>query len=600
LEALLKSLKNNKMQNALIIFATLILAIIVYHPFLSSAVVTDDELIVREFVRHHNFLGVVRDTIRLQMQQGRVLFSIPIAINLFIFYKYEYLASSIKVILTLSNIIIFGIFIHDVFKNVRLTGLCMVLLAIFMPLTWESMMPSIYVHLFGLSISFLLISFIAFYESIRNNKHKVLLIILTLITLLYALCTYELFVLYVPFYLCLYLYKCRDNLNTNTIGNLFKVCLPVISTCAVFIGAYLLLQKAYPSHYSGNSFAVINLLDIFRAFVTLTKASIPGYFLINIKYRYIIQNILFTNDKLGINLLNTFFINFFNAGTLCFAFSGFILIGMIFYISENHKGLTFRDSLYVLATALFYFVFPAFMMSLTKRNVEVGPQGFLAWPASYFCYFAIVFIISYILTMMLPKKNLWAMITASVLIIALALPIQAMNNVIGKTQGALYQRLLTMESFVNTNLLKNTSKSSVLAPDFYEHYYSMGFHPLYWNEYADIVGTSARFITISDGKENYYASAPVDFSYAPYVYFAPVSGVKGSNDFANKVYILSRVRLGGKSAFVCVDPSAMLYSKIDLPAPSIDQGLWVYTLTFSKPIVISQDVRISGSTIVLP
>lgn len=462
--SLIKKLKKNRKNNLLIILFSIVLMFPIYR----TGINVNDEL----QLRFYRFLGLKSffkyHYEAVLKQQGRMPFPLVLNDYLNFFSTEQKIYKLVEIFIIISNVVLFGYFLYKVTKNRKLSLLSMIIFITFLPMGWESVPPDAYTGMYGISISVFFISLI-YYENYLETKNKNFLII-SGITYLYCLLTYELFLFYFIIYLVIVLFK-KDN-NLKIIYNNLKYII-LITLCYIIL--YFILRLCYPSIYDGNKLALISLKRTLEQIFFMFKSSFPGYYLFNVKYQFLFR---VYNEFSGISEF------FLNIRIIFYIILGIYFINKI--LELNTPKMEIKKNIFLILIIIFLMILTLSVRVLSKSNQEnpiVGPDLFIGFTNTYFVYFLSVFIISSIISIF--NNKIFKILIASIFII-FSTSVQIMNEVISLTQEKEYKKLMDTEKIFETGELSKWNGKKIFSEDLYKMGLSLGVHRDYWTEFSKI------------------------------------------------------------------------------------------------------------------
>lgn len=458
----------------------IIFVIIVLFPLYRVGIVVNDELQARYFASQ-GIKKFFSQYFNLNFKiQGRIALTSIINWYLNYFSVKQSIFKLVEILVIISNILFFCCFLNQITKNKRLSYLTAIIFLIFLPITWEHVPPNAFSVLFGISISFLFISLI-FYKKYMDEG-KVFYLWISLCLYVYCLLTYELFVLYFILYVLL-----AWNKNPKKIKKIFFSLKYFIISIISYIVAYIFWRLKNPSNYDGNKLVLFSLKDTMEDIFFMFRSSFPGYYLFNGKYNYLVR---ISNE-------NMFKDNFLNIRLILFIVLTLYLLKKI--MSLKAVKIKFLNEIFVYLIIIILIVLPLIPRVLSKSNQEtnlIGPENLIAFPNTYFSYFAAVFLISFIFYRFKNKILIWVAICTC---LVLSTKTQFMNEIISTRQKKEYERLVDIERLFSTSEFKNWNKKDIFSEYIYETRYALGINDEYWTDFSK---TKNLDIKISKNFEN--------------------------------------------------------------------------------------------------
>ncbi|RDY23265.1 hypothetical protein CHF27_008965 [Romboutsia maritimum] len=450
-------------------------------PMLVTGIICNDELQYR-FWSYQGFIEFIKHFMSEQiLDKGRALSAMPFSIATYLGFVSQnlFVFKFVSIIVIISNIAMFSYFINKLFKNKWFAIFTFIMALIFLPISFELTPPNAYLTQYSIAFNLLLISFILFIDYMKENKKKTLIV--SMILLYIGLISYETFITFTPIYLILcIIYTPKQHRNIKEIAK--KLSAPVLVS-VIYLGLYIVMGKIFVSNYDGNKLTFVSFKNSFDIILQLFKSSLPGYFLFNKKYQYLIS--IFISGK------NIFEI--FNLRIIILIPTLFITLKYIFKnidkgIKENSKDNSALTSLILALLGCIFIIMPHIPIALAKSyQGVVNAEQVMALPTSYFSYFSAIFVISYILFKIVEKLGgKIIVVLASLAIVFYMIPIQGMNDIISKEQNRNYNRLINIENMFDTNIISSLNNQEITAKDLYKTVNAMGIHDGYWSNFAKL------------------------------------------------------------------------------------------------------------------
>lgn len=558
-----------------------ILVILISAPMMIQGIIINDELQSRFWIMKGT-KSFFNHYINLYTNQGRALGAITTTISMF----FNFISSN-EVIFRLFNImgiiINIGLFSYLIFRIFNKKGFAVfsaLSILVFLPISFEHTLPNAFVNLFATPFSLFLISLILFIRYLEKSDNKSLII--SCILLFISFTIYEIFIMLTPLYLLLILYKTpRERINLKYICH--KLAFPFM-TSLIYLVLYFILRRIFPSAYNGNQigFTIKGMLEIMRQ---LLLSSMPGYFLFNHKYRYLLSiNTIGSYQLSGATLedFKNLFIyllnNFLNMRTMLILFLYMLINFNLLQTQENSIISKKRYSLGI--GVIISGIVSATLLTVPNAISKmyqgyVNEQNFIALPVTYFSYFFVIFTLSYIIWEMAKRFNKKYVCVIIVLIMGIySFLIQGMNDTFAQVQNKDYERLLKIERIFETQVLNKLNKTSILCSDLYIQKNALAVHNGYWTQYAEIKGLNIEMSSEDIGQA-------IILEYPNDEYF-----LIRANE---QIVILSEQNLQDKTITIRLDDKD-LYRGIKLRSTMMDNGFYVYALTVQNDTMTQVDV----------
>ena len=257
-----------------------VLAVIWMIPFIGTGVVNNDEL-----MRH---LNVVYEPLLRErsFEQGRVLgyyLKYPFR-SLFYFSVNFYLFKIRDFSFIILSLVSLSVLYYKLFHKFSFSCLTACIGLAFMPVTFEHTLPQAYCEC-AIYASIIIGAVLLFIQWLEKGKKGYLLT--SLFVNFYMLFCYEIFIVLMPIYAVAAwhtLPKERKNIRNIVCAVKYHIGISVL-----YLMVYTGMRYFFPSSYDGNSFGSLSVVSIFRVLKQLILASLPGYYCLNAKYRYIFR-----------------------------------------------------------------------------------------------------------------------------------------------------------------------------------------------------------------------------------------------------------------------------------------------------------------------
>lgn len=485
-------MKNIKVK-AIRIFLLLSIFILVAIPLFRQGIIVNDELQSRywSFRGADQFLSHYFQSNTFEKGRAISVF-LPFFMLFGFFSSSPLIFSLIKILVIYLNIFLFSLLVDKVFSCRKFSFLVGILLAVFLPLSFEHTLPNAYSSIYALPLSLFFLSLIFFVNYLKKKNKKA--IILSSICLFISLTSYEAFLpLTIIFFFSAYYFN-EENHFKNKIYFVFKKSLLPLITTLFYLTLYFFSRFLFPSQYAGTIFSFSSINNIFKVILRLTIGAFPGYLSFTGRYLYIFNQL--TNDSLhhGLDLLLNG--NYLSALQLLFAqfltwrvilILLFLLIFIKFIVITKGKINNLeRFDPFVPLISLFFSFLPNLPMSLSQsyQSQIIGKSEFAIFPSTYFSYFFIVFAIAYVCYHIFSQKKIWLKLIVILTLLIWTIPIQAMNDVFSLKQKEIMQRLIKIEDFFNSPETQLLNNQPVNADDLYQTQMTLAIHDQYWSDFA--------------------------------------------------------------------------------------------------------------------
>ena len=379
-----------------------------------------------------------------------------------------------SILILLGVIFSFGYLINKIFKSFGFACFTSFFALACMPICFEHMPPNAFVGHLAFSFMLILVSNSIYISYLETNLTKKAVISMSLFVL--SMMSYEAFSTYV----CLYLFITLGKTGISNIRNNFKFYLIPIATVILFVAVYLMARKIFPSSYEGNQIGFDSIFGPIKIISNLLLVSIPGFFSFFSRYNYLEQ--IYYNLTIFDYLRIVLF-------TFSFAFVVFVFAKKM--LNDNlvcTKKSVVLHNIFIVLCGISFMILPSIPNSISvmyQNNVGFR-SAFLALPITFMEYFASAFVICYLLWIFIKYVGGRFYVIVIALMSILVVNIQEMNDVISKEQNKNFNRLVSIEDFLKTDVAKGLA-GNYYAKDFYKQQNLLAIHEGYWSNYSNKV-----------------------------------------------------------------------------------------------------------------
>lgn len=456
-----------------------IIILITFYPLLSVGLVINDDLQASLLAYKQGFLGFFSQFTSAWEVQGRanlfasVAYFIPFAFDNFYYFRAVTLGTLFL------NLLLIAYILRGLIGQKEVFYIALLIAVIGLQNSWEHTPVSSFPGFFTIPICMFIMSLVFFDKFVLNNK-KVFLGF-SLICLLCSLFSYELFVLYTPFFFILSFYR-----NKN-LRKAIKLIFPVIISVLLYLIIYVIFRLVFGSSYGGvQPQGSLNLIDALKVIWQFSISSIPGYFVFNDKYRYLMY---IYSDSLSLDF-NKLFITFLTSIKIQWVVKGLLVFILMYHLL--YKVIRINISKIILGTFGLYIFIPPVLLSITQLYQDaVIKNNQLGMPVSYFSYLSfIVFSTLFILyingQIKLPVLRKIFVIAISFFIAIVGVIVDFTNDSISRYQVMSNYKWQTIDRLIDTAEFQSLPDSSVIyAPSLWSQIGSVGIHDNYWTDYIN-------------------------------------------------------------------------------------------------------------------
>lgn len=449
-------------------------------PMIIQGIICNDELQTRLYSKIYSFIEFMKFYIWSDvMISGRALGSIWLSLGRQLEFLSEniYISRFVCVLVISMEIAAFFWLIYVLFKNKSMAIFAAVFTFVCMPVTFSLSSPNTFVIIYGVPLSFLMIS-ISNWLLWIDQRRKVNLFLFGILFFL-SMLPYEVFVTYTPIYVLIWVMKRMKQNKTikDWLKGFYREGIIPVIIAVVYLILYVICRIVWPSQYEGTQlqFTVSGALANMKQLIV---SGWPGYFLFSSKYRALtgIYAEKFSNNVLG----------YFRV--LCGVCLSLLLIEKNIQRNAIKEKINIRDAAYLI-TGLLCCVLPALPNSVAKMYQGlIRPDALDVLPVSHFIYYGACFVCVLILWKCL---NLFSRLGKAIIfagILFLFGGIQLMNNVISTESYYNYVNLESTEKIFETNLMDAVNHSHIYANDIFISKDGLGIHDNYWTMVAQSNG----------------------------------------------------------------------------------------------------------------
>jgi hypothetical protein len=343
-----------------------------FFPLLPVGLVTNDDLKLANAARDRGLQGVASVLWAFTRRDGRLDITqilswyVPFARPGFAYFKTVTLAAIV------ADIVLFALLVRSILRTRVAFVLALLLALVGLQNSWEHCPLAAFPGLFTITLAYLLASLLAFQRHLGTSAWPWLAASAALF--LVVLCSYEMYVIYLPVFVGLALLAGRSPRETG------RILAWHLAAVALFLAAWLTSHHLRVGNYPGVTLAPLDLGRIAHVVWQFSVSSLPPYFFFHEKYEA-----LFRNDSRawGLDGLRIWL----HAGALVKAalvggIYAFVMLRPVAVAAARRRRLAA-----MLAAGVVYFFAPSVLPALTRRYQDEIQQQ-LGMQASYFSSFA--------------------------------------------------------------------------------------------------------------------------------------------------------------------------------------------------------------------
>ena len=459
-------------------------------PMYRIGIIINDELQARCLAMQGG-LTFYKTEFAIWMNQGRLLAA---PINSFTKYlsfigaEYGTVFRIFSILILYTITISFGIFIYKLFKDKAFAAFTSIFALACMPVAFEHTLPNAFVSFLGIPFIFIFVALILYIDYIKNFKRRKAVI--SMIFFFVSMMSYEAFITFtILFFMVTFGITGFEKEKKN-----IKLYLIPFATALFYLICYVICGKIFPSSYPGNQLGFDNIIEPLQILLNLFMVCIPGFYVFFPRYQYY--------TRFYFNLETNDYFRIFLFGIAFWGISSILLNKLVYMKNDDNAKGEIKKKIYIVICGLCYMILPSLPIAVSRMyQGKVGlKNGFLTLPVTFFEYFAAVFLMSYsVLLICQFVQNKYYLIMVS-LVSLLVINIQQMNDIFSKIHNSNFSRLTAIESFLQTDTVKNLTAGEYVAKDFYKQQNSLSIHSNYWTTYINSVLELPLQITDMDSK----------------------------------------------------------------------------------------------------
>lgn len=476
-------------------FGLIILSALAFFPLIIKGIMLNDELLA-ELARKDGFLQMFKVAVDGEFKMGRPLRFLASCWSNFSFItENAYVNNVFQILIIVASVYTFGQFVYALLKDKRIAYLTCLIAISTTPIVFEHSAPQAFVGLVCIPIivqSLSLTNWVNYLES-NNKRYFIVSMLLWVISLL----SYEYIVTYAPLYILIYWGK--KNKQDKVIKDTIVKCWPPILVGMLYIVLTYLSRKLVASVYEGATVSELSLKSSLSIIKTLILSSVPGYFWMNNKYRYLTY--MYSGEKydwlLNINIYTirsyiTQIIVFLKEYLLDIRIIMIMVVSfcLLYQISQNNRKTEDKEKkvpVYMLLCIMIYLILPLLpnaIASLYQGNVTA--DFFTRLPISMNISYTISLLIA-VVTIVVWNKFGFRLVRNVVIagFVFIITFVQIMNGIMAKEMQNNYERFATIQQFMDTQCLKNLNNRYIYAENINETYNLLAAPYTYWNQYAN-------------------------------------------------------------------------------------------------------------------
>lgn len=445
------------------------LTVLTMTPLLFQGIICNDELQTR-FIRKLGMLELLKDNIRTAIAKGRTIGGFVDVREISFLSNNMYINRFADIVMILIAIALFCYLIYKLDGNKYFSYFLGVVIMACLPVTFEHGAPNAFVAITVIPMMLVLVSLILFWNYLNSGKRRYLAGSMALYMI--SMLQYEFIVTYV---VLMYLLIIKCQLNNGGIRwkqAAGQAVVPTVSA-SCYVIAYFAMQHLHASNYSGNTMGFVSVKSSLKILYVLAKSSMPGYFLLNEKYRHY--------EKL---IADSFEYGAFLKIIACLIV--LLSAGVIFMISEKCRKKKDGRNIVEILVAAFFMIIPALPNAISSLYQGAVTETFFTWlPVSIFLYFAACFFVCSVLWNIFRILNRYALAAGALCVACLIGRIQFMNYINADQQRRDFDRLQAIEKMFDMQMWKDLGAAEIYTEDLYETRNLLAVHDTFWSRYLE-------------------------------------------------------------------------------------------------------------------
>ena len=444
----------------------IVLIICVGYPILKCGIMHNDELMSRLWSLQ-GFPTFYLHYFHEQIEKGRALssFIIPLTQYLGFIGQKSYQFRIMQIISIFCCLAFMCNFLKRIFADKKMILLYALLFISFLQISFEPTVPNVFVTFYNISICALLFSFTLYVDYLDTGNTKKLL--LSSIIFFIVELTYESFLTYTPLFALMYIYK-------KGFKNLFKdlkALIMPISVGILYLVLYIICSRIFPSNYTGNQIASINIFKSLNIIGNLGFYSFPGSYLISDKYQFLFRHYL------SFNIIDIV--------RLCLFLIPFIIIFFVSVAKDNDNSIktNILKEFSLVLIGMVALILPLIPISVASmyQQMEIGKVTF-GLPVSFFSYFAAIFICTIVISFISKRFKTGKYIIFIALLI-LVVGVQSMNSTFSREAKKDFARIEYIERFLSSGIENSLEDKNIYSTDLFICKNALFVHNDHWNNY---------------------------------------------------------------------------------------------------------------------
>lgn len=457
-------------------------------PIIEEGVILNDEVQMR-LLRQQGIRSFIYNTVvNEQLAKGRVLGTIGNLKLVGYISDNKYIFRSIQCVFLVVAIVLFAFLIYRLFGSKKLTLITALMIMSFMPITFEHSAPNAFIIVCTEPMIWLLISLLLFCKYMGSEKRSH--IVLSMLFFMWGMFLYEFIITYAPLYLIIYIGRKLD--KRIDFRDMFRCLCPVIVTSILYLSLYVLQGSLFPTNYSGNTIGEISIKSICSVIWPLFLSALPGYFAFaSPKYKYLYS--IYSQGRI-------------NWIAVIFCVVLVIIMFRLCKCSEKVSSSGYKRNLFVIISALSYAFIPSLPNAITPMYQAVVPSGdFISIPVSIYLFFAVSFLMAFMLCLLLERSKRELVKVAVLLFFSvLAFNVQDHNYTFAQVHAENYDRFEGIENLFSMDYWKQLDGITILSPSVYETRNTLAIEAGHWTEYAKLHGNNITVINDGEEKDGYF------------------------------------------------------------------------------------------------
>lgn len=501
-----------------------LLFFITIYPVINTSFTTTDDLTANlKYKQNISYQDIVSERFR---SVGRILF-LSSSVGFFL----SKITDSTYLVVILNSIVLFVNIYFFAFLIGRSLGkdykyLILLGLVSYIPNAWEHNLLLAYPVTFHLANLLVMISVYIFHISLKIKDKYISLMLILSYSILYILVlnVYEIYLMYIPLFLFIFISHINFKINPGSIFLFTKRLSIILLFLAVYIAFYFFFREKMPNLEYGYTYKGINFFGAAQVLSKYSLSTFPGYMYETYSRTNVIRPISYFLAADKYILFRAIEPTWLVKGALVFLFA--------YYLFESLKPLKLKKANFGIFIAIYLTFAPNLPISITSKYIDwVVNKGSNHFLTSFFSYYGIILLVMIITAMLVSnvvnKYAKFAMIIVFSFIFSCASVLTDYSNLsIAKQQEKVNISRRLVKSLLNSNVFEEIKNgSAIYAPSFFNNENIVVYESKYWDKYVNATkNKNVNFVSkdqLGEKELDYYAQI-IESEQSAYLLWAKV------------------------------------------------------------------------------